>query len=170
MPPTQPRTGTRVSDRAIFEKDLPRNGASGMAGARRAHPAARPEGARMGIADQLNAMRGDFAGCRLATFADLSSGLVLFTSAEGRVRQERLDALCERARTLVVGNPAEAGASVLKAPVLQAVASDADGLLVVVRVSDEPDEALICHCDPDIDLLSFTARAASELAALAAAS
>ena len=122
----------------------------------------------MGIADQLNAMRADFAGCRMATFADLASGLVLFTSAKGRVPQERLDALCGRAKILFSGAPAEAATSVLGAPVQQAVVSDGDGLLVVVRVPNEPDEALVCHCDRDIDLPSFTARAARELAALGA--
>ena len=123
----------------------------------------------MGIADQLNAMRRDFSECRMATFADLASGLVLFTSADGRVPQERLDALCGRARWIFSGAAGEAASAMLRAPVQQAVLPDGDGLLVLVRSPSEPDEALVCHCTADVDLPSFTARAARELAALGSA-
>lgn len=119
----------------------------------------------MGIADQLNAIRGDVAGCRIATFADLASGLVLFASSEGRVPQERLDALCRRAMSLLSG-PAAAAGRVLPAPVDRAVVPDGDGLLVILRSPEEPDEAFVFHCDRDIDLAAFTARAARDLAAL----
>lgn len=122
----------------------------------------------MGIADQLNAMRADFPACRVATFADLSSGLVLFTSAAARMPQDRLDALSARARALLAGPAAEAGAALLGAPVDHAVGSDGAALVVLVRSPAEPDEAMICHCDADIDLVAFTQRAARELAALGA--
>jgi hypothetical protein len=122
----------------------------------------------MGIADQLNALRADFPACRVATFADLSSGLVLFTSAASRMPQDRLDALSGRARALLSGPAAEAGAHLLGAAVVHAVASDADGIVVLVRSPVEPDEAMICHCDPEIDVQALAARAARELAALGA--
>jgi hypothetical protein len=122
----------------------------------------------MGIAEQLNALRADFPACRVATFADLSSGLVLFASAASRMPQERLDALSGRARALLAGPSAEAGAALLGAPVGHAVGSDGEALLVLVRSPAEPDEALICHCDADIDIAAFKARAAGELAALGA--
>jgi hypothetical protein len=117
----------------------------------------------MGIAEQLNAIRRDFEGCRLATFADLSSGIVLFASAEGRVPQEHLEALGARARTLL-SQPAVTG--LLPAPIDLAVAPEDEGLLVIVRAPQEPDEALVFRCDDDIDLASFMARAARDLAAL----
>jgi hypothetical protein len=122
----------------------------------------------MGIADQLNALRADFPACRVATFADLSSALVLFTSAASRMPQDRLDALSGRARALLAGPAAGAGAGLLGAPVDHAVASEGEALVVLVRSPTEPDEALICHCDADIDIAAFTARAARELAALGA--
>jgi hypothetical protein len=122
----------------------------------------------MGIADQLNALRADFPACRVATFADLSSGLVLFTSAASRMPQDRLDALSGRARALLAGRAAAAGADLLGGPVDIAVASDGGALVVLVRSPAEPDEAMICHCDEGIDLGPFTARAARELAALGA--
>jgi predicted regulator of Ras-like GTPase activity (Roadblock/LC7/MglB family) len=120
----------------------------------------------MGIAEQLNAMRADFPACRAATFADLSSGLVLFTSAVSRMPQERLDALSAQAQALLAGAAARAGEALLGAPVEHAVVSDAEGLVVLVRSPVEPGEAMICHCDADIDLGAFAARAARELSAL----
>jgi hypothetical protein len=122
----------------------------------------------MGIADQLTALRRDFPACRVATFADLSSGLVLFTSAASRVPQDRLDALSNRARALFAGSAGEAGAALLGGPVQEAVFADEDGLVVLVRSPTEPDEAMICHCDAGIDLAAFAARARRELAALGA--
>jgi hypothetical protein len=122
----------------------------------------------MGIADQLTALRRDFPACRVATFADLSSGLVLFTSASSRLPQDRLDALSSRARALFAGPAGQTGAALLGGPVQQAVMSDAEGLIVLVRSPAEPDEAMICHCDADIDLPAFAARAQRELAALGA--
>ena len=46
--------------------------------------------------------------------------------------------------------------------------SDGEALVVLVRSPTEPDEAMICHCDAEIDVAAFTARAAGELAALGA--
>jgi hypothetical protein len=122
----------------------------------------------MGIADQLTALRQEFPACRVATFADLSSGLVLFTSAASRLPQDRLDALSARARALFAGPVGQTGAALLGGAVEQAVMADEDGegLIVLVRSPSEPDEAMICHCDAGIDLSAFAARARRELAAL----
>lgn len=124
----------------------------------------------MGIADDLTALRRDFPGCRVATFADLSSGLVLFTSAADRLSQERVDALLERAAALLDGPAGTAGTAILGAPVLRAVAPEANGLILALRSSEEPDEVVICQCDGDIDLSAFAARAANILAQLVAGS
>jgi hypothetical protein len=122
----------------------------------------------MGIADQLNALRADFPACRVATFADLSSGLVLFASAASRMPQDRLDALSSRARALLAGPAAEAAGALLGAAVEHGVASEGEGLVVVVRSPVEPDEAMISHCDEGLDVAAFTARAAQELSSLGA--
>jgi hypothetical protein len=120
----------------------------------------------MGIADQIDALRRGFPECRIATFADLASGLVLFTSTPARIPQEKVDALCARARDLLRAPAMEAAEALLGYPVRHAVAPEADGLLVVIRSADDPDEALICQCAPAIDLTAFVATAARELAAL----
>jgi hypothetical protein len=123
----------------------------------------------MGIAEQLNAMRRDHPSCRVATFADLSSGLVLFASTSRRLPQERLDALCARARAILNGSPARTAEALLDGPPGEAIVAEGDGLLVFVRSPTEPDEALICDCDPDVDLRAFTERATRELASLGTA-
>jgi hypothetical protein len=147
---------------------LPPDGTSGMAERRRAWRIAPAEGMRMGIADDLTALRRDFPGCRVVTFADLSSGLVLFTSAEARLPQERLDAFFRRAASLLNGPAANAGAAVLGTPIHHAVVPEGDGLLMALRSPAEPDEVVICQCDADIDLSAFAARAAGALARLGA--
>ncbi len=122
----------------------------------------------MGIAEQLNGVRRDFPGCRVAAFADLSSRLVLFTSADARLPQDRLDAFCARAGALFTGPAGQAGAALLGAPVERAVVPDGDAVFVFVRSPDEPDEAVICQCDADTDPAALSARIAQELAALGA--
>jgi hypothetical protein len=120
----------------------------------------------MGIADQLNALRRDFPACRLVTFADLSSGLVLFSSSDQRVPQDDLDALCDRAREVFGGSVGNAAAVLIGGPVQQVVLSDSEGLIVLVRSPSEPTEAIVSHCSSDVDISAFTLRAARELAAL----
>lgn len=120
----------------------------------------------MGIADQINALRRGFPDCRIATFADLASGLDLFTSAPSRPPQEKVDALCARARDLLHPETQATAAALLGSAVRHAVTPWEDGLLVVVRASDDPDEVLICQCAPTIDLTAFVAAAMRELATL----
>ena len=120
----------------------------------------------MGIADDLSALRRDFRGCRVATFADLSSGVVLFTNAAERLPQERLDAVLDRAAGLLEGPAGAAGMAIRGEPLLGAVAPDGEGLLMALRRADEPDEVVICQCDADIDLPAFAARTAEVLARL----
>lgn len=119
----------------------------------------------MGVADQLNAFRQAFPACRVATFADLASGLVLFASTDRRLPQERLDALCARAK-LVLGDLPEAARAAIGGPAAHAVLAERDSFLVFVRSRKEPDEALVCECAPEVDLPAFIARATDELAAI----
>lgn len=123
----------------------------------------------MGIAEQLNVLRRDHPACRVATFTDIASGLVLFSSADRRLPQERLDALSRRARELLRGSAHAAATGVLGGPVTEAVVTESDGLLVVVRSPTEPDEALICDCAEEIDLAAFTEGAARALSTFGAA-
>jgi hypothetical protein len=122
----------------------------------------------MGIAEQLNGVRRDFPGCRVAAFADLSSRVVLFASSDARLPQDRLDAFCARAGALLAGPAGQAGAALLGTPVERVLLPEADGIFVFVRSPDEPDEAVICQCDADTDPVALSVRIAQELAALGA--
>ena len=117
----------------------------------------------MGVSEHLNAIRRDVPACRMVAFADLSANLVLESSAEQRLPQERLDALCTRARSLFgphITGPAEA---LVAGPVARAVTSFAEGLLVIVRSAADPNEALICVCDRDADVSRLFSRASEAL-------
>jgi hypothetical protein len=137
-----------------------------MAEGRRGRTTAPAEGLPMGIADDLTALRRDFPDCRIATFADLSSGLVLSTSAEARLPQERLDRFLRRAEALLDGPAGMAGATVLGGPVQLALVPEGDGLLLAQRVPAEPDEVVICQCDTGTDIPAISARVGDILARL----
>ena len=49
---------------------------------------------------RLNDLRARFPGCRIAAFADLSTGMVLVSSTQKPTGQETLDALCHAALRL----------------------------------------------------------------------
>ncbi len=117
----------------------------------------------MGVSEQLNAIRRDIPTCRMAAFADLSASLVLDSSAEQRLPQERLDALCARARSLLGPDISGNAEGVIGGPVARAVTSFSEGLLVMVRSASDPNEALICVCDRDTDISRLFSRASEAL-------
>jgi hypothetical protein len=92
----------------------------------------------MGIADQLNALRRDSPILRVATFADLSSGLVLFASTSRRLPQERLDALLRPgARDPERVSAQDGGGAARRVRPREAIDAEGDGLLVFVRSPTE---------------------------------
>ena len=120
----------------------------------------------MGAAEQLNSFRTAVPGCRIATFADLSSGLVLFTSPDTRVPQERLDALCDAARKLLLNDLPSGLATALGSEVMSAIVPEDDDLLVFVRSANDPCEAILCDCSANVDVHAVVSGAAAALAAL----
>lgn len=120
----------------------------------------------MSVAEQLNSFRQSVSGCRVATFADLSSGLVLFSSSETRLPQERLDALCDRARALLVSGVPSGVDAALEGGVGSAVVPDDRSLLVFVRSAADPNEAILCDCTAETDVHAVIAGAVAALAAL----
>lgn len=118
----------------------------------------------MGISDQLDAMRGDFPECRAVAFADLASGLVLRASTQRKLPQERLDRLCETARTVLTGEPTDLAARLLGSRPTEAVVDNGDTVLIFVRSPVEEGDAICLECDNGVDVIAVTARAARELA------
>lgn len=108
----------------------------------------------MDVVKELDAMRGRIGGCDLAAFVDLSSGMVLCTSADSAPAQEFLDALPEAAATLLQGpmiadvRPMAGGGDVGTA----AVTITAEEVRVYVRSQTEAPEAMVLICPPEADV------------------
>lgn len=110
----------------------------------------------MDVNEALDAMRADVPGCSLVAFADLSSRLVLSSSAAKKPGQEEMDRLSEAAFIALDGALAEGAAPVLDAaddqlPGLAMLMTSAEAR-VIMRSPEKPSEALVCVCAPDADL------------------
>ena len=124
----------------------------------------------MDVAEALDALRAEVAGCDLAAFTDLSSKMVLCVSAGGRRAQEELDALSEIAVTVLDGAVAEGAESLIgdKKPVSAMTMTNVD-LRVFLRSPSSANEALICVCAPRTDVTAIMDRGQSALDQIAAA-
>ena len=113
----------------------------------------------MSIAERLNAFRFEVPGCESVAFADLSSGLVLCASSEGKKPQEWFDQMCAAAQEMLDGALARetsALASRSATPGAQQAIHIADGeLRLFLRSETAPNEALCCVCitEVSVDLL-----------------
>lgn len=116
----------------------------------------------MTVAEQLDEMRSSLAGCSLVAFTDLSSQLVLCTSAATKPVQEELNALSQAANLALNGAIAMGAAQVWsnEAPAETAMLLTGSEARVFLRASGSQNEALICVCAPDsaLDVVVETAR------------
>lgn len=111
----------------------------------------------MSVTEALDAMRSELSGCSLVAYTDLSSGLVLSTSAISQPGQEELDKLSGAAKLSLAGALAEGASAVWAATDPTAPAETAMLLTdaearVFIRSPGEAPEALICICAPNSDL------------------
>ena len=111
----------------------------------------------MSVTEALDAMRSELSGCSLVAYTDLSSALVLSTSAIGQPGQEELDKLSGAAQLALTGILAEGASSVWTANDPKAEAETAMLLTdtearVFIRSPGDAPEALVCICAPDSDL------------------
>ncbi|MEL7182028.1 MAG: hypothetical protein AAGK57_00130 [Pseudomonadota bacterium] len=102
------------------------------------------------VAHLLDRLTEDHPGCRMAAYADLSTGMVLVARGETPAR-EVLDGLCsEASRTLALPEPDP------DAPVgALAVAHTPDGVRIFLRHGRAPEEALCCLASSDLALEAF---------------
>ncbi|CTQ33154.1 hypothetical protein [Jannaschia rubra] len=110
------------------------------------------------VAEILDRLRARHGACGIAAYADLSADMVLVASAARPTPREVLDALCARAAA-VLGAAPVAGCDA-------AVTAGPDGALGVFLRQAEGD-ALLCLCDPEVELAAFLADARACLARLA---
>lgn len=111
----------------------------------------------MDVTEKLDAMRSELPGCLLVAFTDLTSKLVLSTSAAAKPGQEELDRLSSLAQVMLDGAIAEGAAPVLangdgdRAAGAAMLVSGHDAK-VFLRAPGAAAEALVCVCAPDADL------------------
>ena len=121
----------------------------------------------MSVSEELESLRSELPGCSLVAFTDLSSKLVLSSSAAVRPAQEELDELSEAAHLALQGPVAEGAAPVWEDGIGQgagmAMLLTATEARVVVRQPGENSEALVCVCSPGADLAKAADRGRATL-------
>lgn len=119
----------------------------------------------MKIADQLDGLRAQFPACDIAAFADLSTGMVLASTAAKKITQERLDDLCRCAADALRGPLFKTvGGTIVNREtdtISYVIRLSASGVELFVEAPAESDEALclVCAHGVDVDGLVQTARA-----------
>ncbi len=110
----------------------------------------------MNVTAELDAMRSGLSGCSLVAFTDLSSQLVLCSSAASRPVQEELNSLSSAANLALDGTVAQSAAPIWndgdEAQAETAVLLTGSEVRVFIRSPRKPNEALVCVCAPDIEL------------------
>lgn len=110
----------------------------------------------MNVTAELDEMRNGLKGCSLVAFTDLSSSLVLSTSAASKPVQEELNALGRTASLTLNGEFAKGAEKIWsegdEVPAETAMLLTGNDARVFLRAKANPNEALVCVCAPDIAL------------------
>ncbi|MEL7150688.1 MAG: hypothetical protein AAGK71_08140 [Pseudomonadota bacterium] len=124
----------------------------------------------MDITAELDAMRADVRGCSLVAYADLTSQLVLCTSAAAKPAQEEMNALSQAAQLALDGAYAESAAPSWggQAPAEVSVLMTGSDARLFLRAPENPAEALMCVCAPDTDLEAAVTQGRATLQRIAA--
>ena len=120
----------------------------------------------MDITAELDAMRADIQGCALVAYTDLSSQLVLSTSAASNPVQEEMNALSQAAQLALDGAFAEGAAASWGGgdPAEMAFLMTGAEVRLFLRSPANSAEALVAVCAPDADLEAVVAEARATLA------
>lgn len=115
-------------------------------------------------AELLNTMTDQYPECLIAAYADLSTKVSLLTAGPIDVPREALDELCtEAALTLGSVDAPSIGAE----PCHIAVKMVDHATFVYVRTAQDPTDAYLFMCRPEVDLDGFLKTAQDGLANLA---
>lgn len=116
----------------------------------------------------LDGLRRENPACLAVGYADIGSGLVLVTSAQSDLSQEKWDDLCATANSLLKGSSASITQDTLglNDAVDYAIVVADQTYVVAVASAYEHDGALCALCEPTLDTASFVISAQSTLAAL----
>lgn len=123
----------------------------------------------MDITAELDAMRADVRGCALVAYTDLTSQLVLCTSAASKPVQEEVNALSRAAQLTLDGAYAEGAAPVWDgaAPAEVSILMTGSEARLFLRSPSNPAEALVCVCAADTDLEAAVSEARATLQRIA---
>ncbi|MEO9819580.1 MAG: hypothetical protein ABJQ34_07675 [Paracoccaceae bacterium] len=103
-------------------------------------------------AAELERLIEQFPDCSLVAYADIGTGITLVSAGQSDIPREALDELCAEA-ALTLGKSGVPSMGATPCPV--AIKALEKTVFVYVRATDEPDDALLCMCQPDIDLEGF---------------
>ena len=110
----------------------------------------------MTVSEALDTLRSEVPGCTLAAFADLSSRLVLSSSAASKPMQDELDKLSSAAAEALDGALADGTTSIWQKDGAEkpdtAMLITGQEARVFLRSPDNAAEALACVCAPDSDI------------------
>ncbi len=111
-------------------------------------------------AAQLERLIEEYPDCSLVAYADIGTGITLVSAGKSDIAREALDELCSEA-ALTLGKPDMP--SMGAAPSSMAIKAVEQTVFVYLRATEEPDDALLCMCRPEIDLDGFVTAARAAL-------
>jgi len=112
------------------------------------------------VVEELDALRGAFAGCETLAFADLSTRMILVTDTSANLPRETLDGLCAEAAMMLGANGKVA---LGETPSDAALVASKDAMRVFLRAASEPNDVLCCICAPELDVEAFLVDARDRL-------
>ena len=122
----------------------------------------------MNLAEKLDGLRLKYPECKTLAFADVSTGMVLYASADESLKQEQLDSLCGTAVEMLSGSIAmrvgEAISEQSSTGIFQAIIIERDEVGIFLKSMSNPVDALCCVCTSDIALGAFIKEARDNLA------
>ena len=112
-------------------------------------------------AELINTMTDQYPECVIAAYADLSTRVSLLTAGPVEVPREALDELCAEAAVTLGGHDLPVfGAD----PCHVAVKMVDHAVFIYMRTAEEPNDAYLFMCRPEVDLEGFLATARAGLA------
>lgn len=112
-------------------------------------------------AELINTMTDQYPECVIAAYADLSTRVSLLTAGPVEVPREALDELCaEAAITLGTIDVPSFGAD----PCHVAIKMVDHAVFIYMRTADDPNDAYLFMCRPEVDVDGFVKTAQAGLA------
>lgn len=122
----------------------------------------------MNILDQLTTLRSSTQGSIVVALSDLSSGVVLCSSAVVKQPQERLDALAKTAARLFK-NSELAQSELAPAKAQEIIAMNSENVQIFIRSAQEMTEVMCCVCSLETDVADFLTRSRAVLCEISVA-